>query len=1453
MVIILLLSVYLAVQTSAVQTYLVRHVTDQLSQKFHTNISVQRVNISFFNKIILKGVCVEDQQRDTLLYVENLVATIGNWSIKQKEINLSSVNLVRTNVFVSVDKNHVPNYNFLIDSIRSDQNRKDTIGWKISCNQFLFDKARVGYSYYQLEENHQIDLKDIYLAVSNLNIDKDSVSLRIDDLKLNDHKYFSLSKLNGNLVSYKKIIKLNGLQVLTSNSVITRADVVFDQSELGPGNEILDSYIDLNLYESEIDLRDIASLIPEISGMDQKVGLSGRIFGKISELKGRNLSIQTGKSTAINCDFYVNGLPKLDQTFIQLDLKNSTLDFRDIAAVRLPESAKRPYPNITPTLLQAGKINYTGNFTGFLSDFVAYGSIQSAYGHIDTDLSFKPVANNSLIISGHLRTINFNLGRFTKSSSLGKVTFGGQIDGRYNEHNKVLIADVNGKVDSIMYNGYNYRNIVMDGAIRDKQFAGDVSVDDQNLQFTFAGMVNTKADSSVFNFNLDLQKADLVALGIDSLHRRSNLAMHINANFTGNTIDDMRGSVQCESGEYENENGELKLNSLNINTLSGEKNKIELNSDFLNAAIEGNYRFRTLPKTLKNLLFKYLPSSGASFEKTNNENEFSLNVSIKNTAPVTRVFFPDLKLSAGFITGKIDEKADLLDVYAEMEEIAYQNNAIKGYSLSVHSGEELEMKNRIEELAIGSKQRLYNLALLGSASADEVNTKLMWNNYAELSYSGELEGQFRFSKTEGQQSHIDVNIAPGKIYIADTLWLVNPSYLSIDSNRIEVENILISHRDQFLSINGAVSKNSQDQLNVQLNNFNLNNLNLLTGDKNRILGTMAGTVSFFDIYERPLFLADIKVDGFNYNETAVGDLSILSKWDIPSKAIQAELIVSDKNRQQLYGYGSYYPQPDSLDLTINADGLSLALLGPVLEGSFQNIHGEATGELKIKGGLVKIMMYGDIYGANAGLALSYLQVDYRFSDLVRFRGDSIIFPRITILDTEGNTGIFDGSIRHDNFSNMDYKLSINSKNLQVINTTPAINGRFYGKAYANGLVRVTGRGTKVFIDGSARTLPHTALNISLDYGEEAQEYDFIRFANANEAESTPKMPKNKQTKDSGVFMNFDITATPDVRFQLVYNSQVGDMIRAQGSGNLQLKIDPDYNIELYGDYSVDRGDYLFTLKNVINKKFDIDRGGTIQWSGDPYNAKIDLNAIYRVKASLSELFANSNTSIDYTQRIPINCKIELDGQLTNPNIGFDIEFPSSEERINDEVRQFLSTEEDMNKQILSLLVMGRFYTPEYLRGTYESQSSGLVGNTASELFSNQLSNWLSQISNDFDIGVNYRPGNQISDDEIEVALSTQIFNDRVSINGNISNNTNPAGTTLNNNSSAIVGDFDVNVKLTNNGKLQFKAYNHSNNNIIYETSPYKQGIGLSYRENYDNFEELWRKFLNLFRKKRNKL
>ena len=368
------------------------------------------------------------------------------------------------------------------------------------------------------------------------------------------------------------------------------------------------------------------------------------------------------------------------------------------------------------------------------------------------------------------------------------------------------------------------------------------------------------------------------------------------------------------------------------------------------------------------------------------------------------------------------------------------------------------------------------------------------------------------------------------------------------------------------------------------------------------------------------------------------------------------------------------------------------------------------------------------------------------------------------------------------------------------------------------------------------------MNISLEYESEIEQYDFIQFVSKEDTGRQEFIfPK---ANDEDFNLNLTIRATPDARAQLIYNSNIGDVIKAQGEGILLFGMDKEGNITLSGNYTVERGDYLFTMQNVINKRFIIEQGGSIVWSGDPYNAIIDINAVYKLKASLYDLLVNSY-DIYQNQRVPVECKILLTEELSNPIINFKVDFPTVEDRIIDELQQFFNTDEEMNKQILSLLILGKFYTPEYMRGTFEAQNPNLIGTTASELFSNQLSNWLSQISDNIDIGLNYRPGNQITNDEIELALSTQMFNDRVTINGNIGNNVNPTST----NNSNLVGDFDINVKLIPSGKIQLKAYNRSNNNLIYETSPYTQGVGFTFKEEYNTFQELLQKMRAIFRRK----
>jgi hypothetical protein len=344
------------------------------------------------------------------------------------------------------------------------------------------------------------------------------------------------------------------------------------------------------------------------------------------------------------------------------------------------------------------------------------------------------------------------------------------------------------------------------------------------------------------------------------------------------------------------------------------------------------------------------------------------------------------------------------------------------------------------------------------------------------------------------------------------------------------------------------------------------------------------------------------------------------------------------------------------------------------------------------------------------------------------------------------------------------------------------------------------------------------------------ENDFIRFVNKNLTDTIPV--ESYKADLSGIELDFDLEVTPDAEVQIIFDSKVGDIIRARGNSNLKLEINTLGIFNMFGEFIIEEGDYLFTLQNVINKKFSVEKGGYIKWNGYPYDGYMDVSAIYKLKTSLYDLTLDTSQ----TKRVPVECRLNLTKNILAPDIKFSISIPEG----GDEAANLVSrmTDDEINKQILSLLVLNRFYTPPAMTGSnpVAEQRTSAVGVTSSELLSNQLSHWLSQISNDVDIGVNYRPGDELTSEELEVALSTQILNDRVTINGNVgmANQTN--------NASNFIGDVMVDFKINKSGKLRLKGYNKTNNNLIYQESPYTQGIGLFYREDFDHWGQLMKKY-----------
>jgi hypothetical protein len=1326
--------------------------------------------------------------------------------------------------------------------------KTDSLKIEFSMKQFEFNDARLKYATTDSSGNHLITLNDVSLGVSDIDIHDQFLSLNVTKFQLNDQKEFKLEEFTAKLVSTPDSVKVLKLHARTSNSEITEANLLIDKSKIGPELNFNKLQGELNLQQSWISMKDVGQLVPFLKGMDEDIEVSGNISGKLTDLKGKNMEINLGNNTRLAFDFYLSGLPDIANTYMQFDLKQSFADFNDLSKIKLPDHFPLEQVRVPANLLKAGIIEYQGNFTGFLSDFVAYGTFSSKWGVLNTDLSFLPMDGKKLKINGRLKTVNFQLSELAQTDILDRITFNGDIKGILNPNTHNFQAKVTGQIDSMMINRYQYKNISLNGDLLNERFEGNLVVDDQNLKLNFDGAFDLNVPVPIFNFKMNVEKADLKALKLTDKFKESKISFALNANFTGNNIDNLAGLIHFTEGTYLNENGRLPFDNIDLKTFYDNEPVLQLRSDFLDVDIRGRYEIHKLGSSVKTIIAHYLPSLGQENPEQETNNNFDFRLELKDINRFTTVLMPVLKVEPAIVTGSINTDKNAMVLNANFPQIQIQNAVLKKCAININADSKLNVRNKFEEIAIGDQYKVYNLSLISEATNDVLDSKLAWNNFSDVSYSGSINTNTRFT-SQKNYPHVEINVKPSKIYLADNSWQINTALITVDSTLIKVNKLKLSNNSQSITVDGSVDDNQNDKLNINFAQIDLSTLNTFIPDDLGLKGKLNGTLSLFDFYKQVLFLSDLKIEGLGILNQPLGNAGIQSRWDPVAENIVAELSVESDKKTSLLAFGTYTPDSDSLSIDTKWDHFSLLILQPLLGSSFANFHGDATGDVRISGPLNHIRHDGALYAANAGLMLSDLQVNYTFNDSVKFKGDKMIFPDIRFHDDFGNTGLFSGSLTHRSFSKWIYDLTFKSDRIMAFNTTPEINEQFYGKMFVSGIFRITGLGANILLNGTARTEKDTEMNISLEYEEDAPEYDFLTFISHG---YQPKVVAPEvYVAPSDFQMKFNVEVTPEAKAQLIYNSKIGDVIKAQGSGSMRIGIDNDYNVSLFGEYTFEQGDYLFTLQNVINKRFEIQQGGTIEWNGDPMDAVINLNALYRLKTSLSELLSIVDPTKDFTQRIPVVCKISLTKSLNNPDIKFDIELPTTEDHFKDQVKQFISSEEDMNKQILSLLVLGKFYTPDYLRGTenYSGTNSRLAGSTAStasELVSNQLSNALSQISNNVNIGVNYRPGNQITPDEMEFALSTLIFNDRVSINGNIGNN---ASQKTNTNNNEIVGEADINVKLTDNGKLQLKAYNHSNNNLIYETSPYTQGVGISYREDFNDIDELWQKVKGIFKRK----
>lgn len=1483
---ILLLGSYIALRSSYVQTKITQYIAGRLSEELKTKIEIKGVDIAFFSTVILEGLYVEDQHQDTLASIGKLKLHLKKLNRKKQHITLRGVTLVDPDFRLrTYEGEEDMNLQFIIDAFASKDTTDttsappwtiDVLGLAIENGHFILDNQNKPFNDFGMDYDH-LDVRNIDLDISDVAIKGDTIQARINSLAATEKSGIVINKLSTNATVCSTFIEAQELVIETANSKFF-TDLTFSYDDYNAFNNFIEEVkMDADILESDLSFKDITYFAPDLEGLNTNISIIGEIKGTVDRLKGRDVDFIFGDDTHFEGNVELTGLPDIERTLIYLTVKKLTTSSRDLAKLPVPPFNEKQYLELPSNMDLLGVIDFKGKFTGFYNDFVAYGRFNTALGSLSSDLSMKRGKNKEpLAYKGLLKANSFNVGKFFGlEESLGRVTLDATLDGAGLELDYIK-ANMKGSIQSIELLDYSYKNIQLSGDFANNVFDGELNVEEENIALDFNGIVDFTGKLPHFDFVSNIRKANLTALNLLEDSVDILVAANIELDFIGTGIDTGTGNVLITDFTYLERKKKYEVNKLRLSIDEGVGSKLlRLESDIADADFIGKFKFADLPGALSAFMLNYIPSykPKEGTEQMMADQAFDFKVELKETDLISHLFLPGIKLKpGGKLRGTFSSSKGDFFLTGEVPEMDLNNTKIETLKLiSTTNTGILDLSVYANKAWISDSIAFENVKVNTLTSNDSSKINLNWKNASTTTNRGNVNALVSFAK----DSNLTVQFLPSEIWIQDSLWQVKEkNKLVIDTNSYAFTQLEFYHKNQKIRVNGKISENPDDKLSVYFNDFELGNFNPFTVKNGfNLSGKISGSGMVSDIYDKPNFNADLRFIKLIVNKEELGDGSITSKWDKKADGVYLKGKFLRGPIPTIGFDGYYYAQrhDNNFDFDLSLEKTQLRIFDPYVNNMLSNLNGMATGNLRLEGSPTKPKLTGDLTLQKVGFKVDYLNTSFSFTDDIKLEENAIIFSDLLINDylditkaedkrifksrsvNEGKT-ILNGRITHNYFSDFQFDLTLDARNMQFMNTTASANELYYGRAFASGLIGFSGTPKNVVIDIAAKTERFTEFNIPLYGASETSASNFISFVSAKDKdldiEEEEVNQDEYQVDLSSIQLNFDLEVTPDAEVQLIFDPTIGDIIRGRGNGNIKMEINTIGNFKMYGDYIIEDGDYLFTLQNLINKRFSVQQGGTVKWSGSPYDAYIDLQAIYGVRTNLMDLMYSGEGSLTdseiekYSKRVQVNCVMNMTGSLMNPNIDFDLDLPNSDQSSETEVKAKINTEEEMNRQIFSLLLMRRFFNPENLSG---KTSANAFASNSSELLSNQLTNWLSQISKDFDLGVNYQAGDETTAQEIEVALSTQLFNNRVILDGNVGVSNSATSTA---NTSTLVGDFNVEYKITRDGRLRVKAFNETNDlSTLTNNAPYTQGVGLSYRKEFDTFGDLWR---SIFKKKEGK-
>lgn len=1436
------------------QRRLAAYIAESIVSEYNIPISIQRLEVRNLDELLLKEVAIKGNDGDTIINAAEATAHISVLDLLDNKLSINTITFAEPQIRLSRETPEGElNIQFIIDNIANKQSNKEKKGFSLSINQLIVYDGKFTYDIKSLaqkgdrfDSNH-IEITDFGCNVSLKSFSSDTLSIYLRSIRGKERSGLELNGFRARVNASPDIIKLRHLEIKLPNG-----NLLSDSVDIILGSDSLTQPTVTGELRSDcFSMQDFAALHPKLGYDIPQISFNAQY--KLSP-------------DAANADISLNSIDDCSKISAEVILSKPRSEERSLTLFvhdalieeTTTEFVSTLFGNNTIAKYLSGDLTFNGE--GHISENALSFNLQASNGN------GAVFATANLDSTGHynarLQGNNILLSRLAGIKDLQHCNITATANGNINSPDK--IAEFNSEITNLKFNNYNYAPIVIKGNAYRNKVDVYASTEEPNLaaEINFEFNSNTESNNSRLCMNVSTFNPgalNLIKAGTDNIY-----SFTLNGTFTHRGREDWNAIANID--EFTISNSEQKKTVRNIYIVDNrtkEERILAINSDFLKGSIIGDFNIKTLPGSFASAISKHLPSLniGNATRKGDTNNLF-YTLEIEKTDILQSIFNIPLAINEGIaVSGICDDKENIytLSLLANNLDIAgglYRKLEISGQS----DNNGFCLTSTIQKPIIRNKKNFnYNdlgndivLGMQTDIKNDTIRNSINWNNRTSSYHTAESDiagarrnqGRLRFDATLNKantgQVHINAKIHNDVIIHNDSVWYISEGTIEGNLERLYVENISLHNETQYLRIGGVAGIADTDTLKVSTNNLEVATiLDLVNFKLLKINGCATGDAHVTSLLSNPDARGRFNVENMGVDGALMGDCDARIGWSNELKAILLNCGI--KNSRGLSTVEGFLSQAnDTISIRIDADNLNTAFINKKLGAYLDNVRGTASGLVHLRGSWRFVDLYGAV-ALDCSTRIKATNATYTFmGDTLRFTKGTLKFENARLRDKDGNSGILSGTVNHNYLSQWTCGLHIEFEDFLVYDTPNFGSLPFYGTVYGKGYAQLKSDGKGLSLSANIVNSPNSKfIYNSSDIGG-VRDNSFVTFVDNSKIEETSTTTTfgsiYNSVSDVSSKLNLDFLLDLNDSFKLrVYtNMRTDDYIDIYGNGTIHAIYDDKAGFSMKGNLALDRGTYKFTIQDIFPKEFNIERGSTLHFSGDPFSAALNLKTKYLIPSvSLSDLTTSSTTR----NTVKVNCLMNITGTLKSPVLNFDLELPEGSEEERELLASIASTPEQKNMQFIYLLGIGKFYTFDYHTPNNSGQTSTAVESLISNTLSNQLNNMLGQIidNGNWDISGNFSTSERgWNSMEVEGMLEGRLLNNRLLINGNLGYRENPVA------NRNFIGDFEVQWLLNPKGTFSLKAYSKTNDRYFSKTNLTTQGAGILYRFEFDDWR-WWRK------------